>query len=211
MQDRYDIRSASLCPFAKVCQLGVSEVLEEGTPLARAVEICLSGLRQIASQESNLDGFVLHLRTGPSYSFDRLVRVANTILKNASDWKECAPEEWSSIVNSPRWTFSTCNEKWYPLVFSSLYDTENSRYSGHAEISFFLFLREASFDRIAQKYGGIIPDRIRDYIRAGFQFAGKEYDVGISLSPYECRKVVKPPVLGGQIVEWWNAGWINST
>ncbi|MCB5170209.1 hypothetical protein LG634_36105 [Streptomyces bambusae] len=49
----------------------------------------------------------------------------------------------------------------------------------------------------------MLSDRARVQTRVRHAQAGRPYDLRLTLSPFECHKVVKPARLGAHPVVWW--------
>ncbi|RAG85000.1 hypothetical protein DN069_13630 [Streptacidiphilus pinicola] len=91
----------------------------------------------------------------------------------------------------------------YPLAFSSCYGPDSSRYTFGRPGSFVMFQPQRAFASRHDPSVGKISDRARERIREAHRAAGRPFDLRLTLSPFECHKVVKPQHLGEHPVVWW--------
>lgn len=186
----------SLCPFSRSTSLRnisgpISESEFEGFYLA---------LCQMLSNESG--GIVVFFSLEPCMPFEKRVKFLAALLiyiisKNGN---ADSPRD----IETTNWRFRVNHNVVYPMYFSNLYQSNHSRHSPYGA-DYLVLLSDACFLKAAETFSATkIPLRVRDSVRWIFEDNGVLYDPIISLSDYECYKIIKPLQFSSPVIRWWD-------
>jgi len=151
-----------------------------------------------------LDGAVVELADDAARSLGQLARTVGELVVGLS-MLETGQDREAVRRSIPRadWRMRVGGEVVYPIAFASCYPVDSSRYTFGVPGAFLLIQSAASFTRRHSPHEHRIGERARAEIRARHAEHGRAYDLRLTLSPFECHKVIKPLKRGASPIAWW--------
>lgn len=151
-----------------------------------------------------LDGAVVWLPAEAGRSVATLAAAVRPLLVGMAVAESGRDERWvRARIPRSSWRLRIAGQVVYPLAFGPCYGPDSSRYTFGLDASFVLLQPAAAFTRRHDPATGRISGRARELIRAEHRRAGRGYDLALTLSPFECHRVVKPARRGAHPVVWW--------
>jgi hypothetical protein len=194
------------CVFARQSRIWHSPQLNEIESLAaqQAIRCTLRGFSR-ACRPERLDGYLLTLPAKYGITVGRLAETTRSVVdllvaSPCARWRPCRSPR------HPSWHLRFARHRYFVLTMGPCYPREHSRHSFGAAATFILLQPEAAFDRVVRPQdSGLIAQSVRSAIRQQYHANGQAYDITITESPVEAQRFVKPLVIGGDPVRWWES------
>ena len=152
---------------------------------------------------NNSGGVVVFFSLEPCMPFEERVKFLAALLNNIIS-RDGRNADSPRDIEKTSWRFRVNQNVVYPMYFSNLYQSNHSRHSLY-DADYLVLLNDACFLKAAENFSDTkIPLRVRDSVRWTFEDNGVLYDPIISLSDYECYKIIKPLLLGSPVIRWWD-------
>ncbi|MFF1594089.1 hypothetical protein ACFVY0_39255 [Streptomyces sp. NPDC058286] len=198
------IVAASGCLFAPGSSIRTVYVwdtlLDVESNCAQAHAACVATLKE----DHEIDGIVIQLPEGSGTTIGTLasmVRVALVgLLKVETGFTE---EAIRTDIPTAAWRMRINEQVVYPLAFGPCYGPDSSRHTFGDDGTYIILQPASAFSRRHDRATGRISERARVGIRKRHEELGRPYDLRLTLSPFECHKVVKPLHRGSHPVAWW--------
>jgi hypothetical protein len=157
-----------------------------------------------AALAHDVDGVVIELPKGSGATIGSLASMVRIVLVSIL-MVETGRSETAVRVEIPTtsWRMRIGGQVVYPLSFGPCYGSDSSRFTFGEHGAYILLQPASAFTRRHERTAGRISDRARASIRERHQAEGRAYDLRLTLSPFECHKVVKPLHLDSHPVVWW--------
>lgn len=203
--DRFDaIRERTECVFARGTRLWGSDAwpqgdYERGVAAFAALLVALAGV----PPDERPDGAVLEVTDAEAGStVDAVARTTCTVLTTLSRLDPAGDDCMSRPIEDPDWWFTFAEQPFFIVTFAPCYGLDSSRYAFELTATYLLFQTRDSFVRRWDRDHRLAPES-RTRIRTAFAYAGRPYDLALTLSPCEAHRYVKPRELGQAPVRWW--------
>lgn len=205
------VQAETLCPFAKSAIITFARPIAAETSLSEAAQQLHEDFTAYAQDGivTAPDGIAVSVHnTVIGDDFESLTSGFNTLyhaLKINDGFSEEAIA--AENVEDPDWRLVIAGQRFFSIVFSSLYSSDNPRYIPDTNTTFILFQPLESFgSRLPFDKESLEFKRVKEGVRSRFAQAGRAYDGAINDDPREAAKYLTPLQLGAQAIEWWKSG-----
>lgn len=204
------VQAETLCPFAKSAVITFARPIAAETSLSEAAQQLHEDFTVYAQYgiATAPDGLAVSVHnTFIGDDFESLTSGFNALYR-ALKVNDGLSEEALAAENveDSDWRLVIAGQRFFSIVFSSLYSSNNPRYIPDTNTTFILFQPLESFgSRLPFGKDGKEFRRVKEGVRSRFAQAGRAYDGAINDDPREAAKYLTPLHLGAQAIEWWKS------
>lgn len=204
------VKAETLCPFAKSATITFARPVPAEHSLAEAAQQFYEDITDYADEGivTAPDGIAVAVPNNViGEDFEALTLGFNTLyraLKTIDGFDEGALGVEN--VEDEDWRLVVAGQRFFSIVFSSLYPADNPRHIHEANTTFiFLQPLESFHSRLPFDSDSDAFREIKVNIRSRFAEAGRAYDGAINDDPREAAKYLAPQQLGAKAIEWWKS------
>lgn len=204
------VKDETLCPFAKSAIITFARPIPAEFSLPEAAQQLHEDITAYATEGivAAPDGIAAALSNDViGDDFESLTSGFNALYR-ALRMNDGFSEEAIVAENfdGPDWRLVIAEQRFFSIVFSSLYDTDNPRYIPDKNTTFILLQPLESFgSRLQFEKDSSEFSKVKASVRSRFGQAGRAYDSAINDDPREAAKYLTPLQMGAKAIEWWKS------
>jgi hypothetical protein len=193
-----------LCPFSRAGRHWDAPTLSMPWGSDDYLATVAADLERFLRSLDNWDDYVIPIRGQHApKDLDAVARCLNWLLRGLSARNPEGVDCMRQPVENKGWWYRFAQQRFFVLVLSDVYPQSHARSCGKLSGTFVVMQPEASFDRALGKLEQMVPKLI-DGVRNRFRDAGRPYNPGLSQSPYEIHRYLKPLDPKAGVVRFWS-------